>query len=478
MMMLAAVGAQAGVPTFQELMDPAVFPDAQFGMQVESATATADSAKIVTTGAVIELDAAKGVINFQQRIGHERPVATLRWPNPMRGITLTHKGPGFARITIAEPKATVRINGDSLLLLHVHEQLSAKVESRITPAWHASWKSNHLIADEFGGFSLYCSNPDLNDQFSRANSALATYALPSNAVLCVGVCPPKPYPWERSLKEQVVWHWSSTLAYPPDEELRKWKDYGNLVLLQSETMLWKDWNLDFVPRLGMDEYQRVKKTLHDQGMRFIVYTSPYYFLKGTSQESRAINDKAGQSPGAIVNGENMPLFLDAIRRVMRDLKPDGLYFDGQYHMNPAALYALARHARAIVGDKGILEWHSTFALGPMGSLMYMPHVDAYTDIMLRGEGKDSLYNDFKYLRYFVSGYNLSNCIGVLCDNSGNPMTQQQLELLLQANGRLHVKLGLHREFTLNSYRPRLTSELRTMVERGCKERQKKLQGVK
>lgn len=477
MVMLAAMNALAGVPTFQDLMDPAVFPDAQFGMQVDSASANADSAKIVTTGAIIELDAARGVITFQQRIGHERPVATLHLPGPLRGITLTHKGPGFARLTIEQPKATVRINGDSLLFLQMHEPLTTRVERQITPAWHASWMANHLIVDELGGFSLYCSEPETNDQFSPAGRTVATYALPSNAVLCVGVCPPKPYAWDRSFKDQVVWHWSSTLAYPPDKDLREWKAHGNLVLLQSETMLWKDWNLDFVPRLGTNEYLRVKNTLHDMGMRFIVYTSPYYFLKGTSQESRAINDKAGQDPGAITDGENMPLFLDAIRRVMRDLKPDGLFFDGQYHMNPAALYALARHGRAIIGDKGILEWHSTFELGPMGSLMYMPHADAYTDMVGRGEGKDRLYSNFNYMRYFVSGYNIHNSIGVLYNNGGNALTLPQLELLLQTNGRLHTLL-CDLDFTASKYRPRLNPELRTMVERGCEERQQKAKGVK
>ena len=34
---LVFTSLQAAVPTFQELMDPAVFPDAQRGMEVESA---------------------------------------------------------------------------------------------------------------------------------------------------------------------------------------------------------------------------------------------------------------------------------------------------------------------------------------------------------------------------------------------------------------------------------------------------------
>ena len=456
--------AHAAIPTFQDLMDPAVFPEAQRGLTVESVVEQDDTVTITTTGAVMLLDAKSGTVDCRQRIGGERLVAMLYLGKPLHGVKITHNGTGFARVTIEEPKATIRVNGDSLFMLHAHTPLRAAVRTEIAPAWNASWKSNHLIVDELGGFGLYCSDPELNDHYDPYGSPVASYSLPENAVLAVGVCPPKPYDWDRSLREQVIWHWSNKTSYPPDDELRAWKPHGNVVLLQSEVMLWKDWNLDFVPRLGMDEWTRVRDTIHGMNMPFIVYTSPFYFLKGTSQEKNAVNDQPGVCPGAIVNGENMDLFLDAITRVMKDLKPDGLYFDGQYAENPAALYALARHSRRIIGEDGILEWHTTVELGPWGSLMYMPQADAYTDIQLRGEASDKLYGDFDYLRYFVSGYNINNCIGVLCNNSGKPMTVPQMDLALQANARLHTLLGMA-DFIAKEYRPRLTPEYRAEVDR-------------
>ncbi len=466
--------AQAVIPTFQDLMDPAAFPEPQRGLTVESVVERNGVVTITTTGAVMAVDAATGTVSFRQRIGGERPVATLELGRPLAGVKITHNGTGFARVTIEEPKATIRVNGDSLFMLQVHAPLSPTVRAEIAPAWNASWETNHLIVDELGGFGLYCSELKLADQYDPYANPVATYPLPENAVLAVGVCPPKPYDWDRSLREQVIWHWSNKTSYPPDEDLRAWKPYGNVVLLQSEVMLWKDWNLDFVPRLGMDEWTRVRDTIHGMGMPYIVYTSPFYFLKGTSQEKNAVNDKPGVCPGAIVNGENMDLFLDAITRVMKDLKPDGLYFDGQYAESPAALYALARHARRIIGDNGILEWHSTLELGKWGSsLMYMPQADAYTDIQLRGEGSDRLYGDFDYLRYFVSGYNINNCIGVLCNNSGKPMTVPQLESVMKANARLHTLLGMT-DFINKEYRPRLTSEYRAEVDRLVIERQQRV----
>jgi hypothetical protein len=472
-MTIGVFTAWGAVPTFQDLMDPGVFPDPQRGMTVESVDQKQEFVRVTTTGAIIHLDASRGQIAFQQRIGHRRLVAVLELSRPFRSIGVTHKGPGFARITIQDPALTVRINGDSLCLIQAHHPVELRVLRRIVPAWEVSWKTNHLLVDELGGFALYCSDLSLDDRYDPLNEAMAIYALPQDAVLALGVCPPKPYDWDRSLHQQVIWHWSDKLAYPPDDDLRSWKPYGNMILLQSEVLLWKDWNLDFVPRLGVDEFVRVRKTIHGMDMPFIVYTSPFFFLKGTSQENQAVNDKPGVCPGAIVNGENMPLFLDAITRVMRDLKPDGLYFDGQYMENPAGLYALARHSRKIIGEEGILEWHSTTELGGGGSLMYMPHADAYTDIQLRGEGQDARYADFDYLRFFVSGYNVNNCIGVLCNNSGKMMSHALLESLLQANARLHTLIGNPAmcEFILKEYRPRLTPDLHKQVDQWAEDRQ-------
>lgn len=463
-------------PTFQDLMDPAQFPEPQRGLVVESATVDKGMVRIVSTGAEITVDLAKGEILLAQRIGHQRPVARLRLGQTMTGATVTHRGPGFARVTFAKPDLTIRVNGDSLFMLHAHEALSIAVDRLILPAWQASFRSNHLIADELGAFGLYSSQVGIEDGYDPYATTVATYPLPADEVLWVGVCPPKPYDWDRSLHERVVWHWTRGDAYPSDADLEKWSQRGNLILLQSEVKLWKDWNLDFVPREGLEEFARVRETVHRLGMRFIVYTSPYYFLKGTALEPRAFNSFEGFTnwPPGTGTGENMGLFLAAIRRVMAECQPDGLYFDGQYTSNPAALYALARETRAVVGEEGILEWHSTSALGSSGC--YLPQADAYVDIILRGEGRGANYADFDYLRFFVSGYNINNCIGVLCNNGPEVANPDLTKQLLLANGRYHTLVGwLARPqimATLDQYYfPRLTPALRATVDAAVAERQ-------
>jgi len=84
-------------------------------------------------------------------------------------------------------------------------------------------RNDHVLADEWGGFTLYCSDPQVSDGFNTAGRTVATYPLPTNAVLWVGVCPPKPYDWARSLRERVIYHWSRETGYPSDEVLRSWK---------------------------------------------------------------------------------------------------------------------------------------------------------------------------------------------------------------------------------------------------------------
>ncbi|HQE82537.1 MAG TPA: hypothetical protein PLM14_06015 [Candidatus Hydrogenedentes bacterium] len=468
--------AGPAAPTFQELMDPALFPEPQRGMEVISGTARGGDVEAVTTGAIFMVQAQSGDIVCRQRIGHEREVAVVHLGRPLEGARVTHSGPGFVRIVAENPQLVIRINGDSLLMLHTAGPLEAAIERKIPAGWHASYENNHLIADEWGAFGLYCSDITVKDGFDPYPATVATYPLPPDAVLWLGVCPPKPYPWERSFKDQVVWHWSNETGYPPDDALRAWKEYGNIVLLQSEVMLWKDWNLDFEPRHGSEEFARVRKTLHDQGMRFIVYTSPYYFLKGTPIEPAAFNsfENFKDWPPGWATGENMELFMAAITRVMTGHKPDGLYFDGQYIQNPAALYALARRTRSLIGEDGILEWHSTAALG--SGHCYLPQADAYVDFILRGEGCANAYGDFEYLRYFVSGYNINNCIGVLCNNGPVGVNPELVRNVLRANGRFHVIASWLDKPELvkvlkDEYFPRLNPRLQSEVDAVMAERQ-------
>jgi hypothetical protein len=461
--------------TFQDLMKPEFFPHAQHGMAVISSVQNKGNIEITTTGARILINERKGELDFNQRIGHPRLLAVMDLGSGLKGARITHATDGMVIIEIDNPSLTIRVNGDSLIMLHAKRPVTARIHSKIAPAWDASYKTDHILADKWGAFGLYCSDIDLNDNYNTNNPLLAEYALPTDAVLWLGVGPPKPYDWKTSLNDQVVWHWSAENAYPSDDALRSWKKYGNIVLLQSEMMLWKDWQLDFIPRTGVNEFNRVRNTIHEQNMRLIVYASPYYFLKGTSKEKNAMHNFSEHGFFHGVNstsiGENMEVFLQAITRLKSDLKPDGFWFDGLYNDNPAAMYALMRRARDLLGEKGILEVHSTLGLGDGAYTMcYIPQVDAYADFNLRGENQVEYYSDAKYLRYYVSGYNISNSVGVLCNNSpAPPPTSKLVDNVLAANARMHF-LAEWADYpdavqAYHYYRSQLTTDLMGSVDR-------------
>lgn len=468
--------AAGGAPTFQDLMNPDRFPEAQRGMRVESASYENKSLVVTTSGARMEIDSS-GRATFHQLIGHSRKVAFLQFSGGLTGTPeVTQNTPGLAFIRYPKPELDIRANGDSLFMFQAREPIRIAVNRLIDVGFTSSYKSNHLILDEWGGFGMYCSVPDAQDAFDPYGGTTAIYDLMEGDVLWIGICPPKPYDWDRSFHDNVVWHWSNQSAYPPDAELAAWSKEGNIVLLQSEVMLWKDWNMGFEPRLGPEEFARVRKAIHDNGMRFIVYTSPFYFLKRTALEPQAFNSFDGFTnwPPGTPTGENMDLFMPEITKVMKESQPDGLYFDGQYTENPAALYALARETRALLGEDGILEWHSTFALG--NAACFLPQADAYVDFILRGEGRDSAYADFDYLRFFVSGYNTSNSIGVLCNNGPKP-TRELVARLLRANARMHtIASWLNDPETMqimhNDYRAKLGDALRREIEESVDHRQR------
>ncbi len=478
LLVTAGMSAMAGPPTFSDLMKPDMFPDAQFGMAIKSSSASGDKITVTTTGAKVVVDGPAGTVSFTQLVGHKREVAKFKLPTKLTGGKITAKGSGFVLMQFAKPGVSIRVNGDSLVMFQPRNPMTVQVLRSIPVAFSPSFQNNHLVCDEWGGFALYCSETTPADRFNPYTKVVAQYDLPANGVVCLGVCPPKPYDWQKSFDTRVTWHWDDKNAYPPEENIKAWSKKGNIALLQSEVLLWKDWNLDFVPRLGVGEFERVRRQFHENGMRFIVYTSPYFFLKDTDQEKNAVNDKPGICPGAVNDGQNIDSFLPAIRRVMNDLKPDGLYFDGIYSTNPAAQYALARYTRQIVGEKGLLEWHSTMALTQgWGDTCYMPHADAYTDVQLRGEGLNSKYANFDYLRFFISGYNISNVMGVVCNNADHFPSPALQESFLMANTRLHgmVEWGDRNVvYVPDGWYERLNPKLKTMVDKGVNARQAKL----
>jgi hypothetical protein len=300
----------------------------------------------------------------------------------------------------------------------------------------------------------------------------------------VSVCPPRPFHWEQSFRDRWFSYWVNEdgPAYPSDEGLQHHLvdvGVGNVYLLASEVYLWKDWQLAFVPRQGLSELQRVVNTAHRLGARVVIYTSPFYFTRGTPHEKFATNSlpvhRCGPGWGT---GENLSLFLPEIRKVVQDYGVDGLYFDNLYTESLVQSYRLVRETRKILGEERLLCVHSTW--NPPGNNMevYCPTLEAYADFQYRGEDVAVLATHTSYLRYVMSGYNISNCIGMPCHNKvpESDLNEKFIDAVLDVNGRFFFHGGLGWDRIKQYYWPQLNDSLKERVARVRAARNAAIQG--
>lgn len=463
--------------------------DAQFGMAVEAVEENSETLTVRTTGAEFRFERRASCLHLHQRLGKSREAGRVTFPHgTLNRLKVERKGTGAVVLSSQNGAVKMRINGDSLLMLKSVSGLELSYTTSFAPGMVRQHRGNVLVLDEWGGMGSYVATgrSDAMAIWSEAKDSggpKVRYALKPDQILWLAIAPPKPFDWQASCRDRVVWHWSRKTGYPSDKQIEKWSQYGNVLLQQSEMMLWKDWALRFVPRQGPAEFERVNRTCERFGMRNIVYTSPYYFLSGTGKENRAVNSfdnfaVTGFGPDDS-RGLNWPIFLAEIRRVMRDYKPDGLYFDGIYS-SVVRTYLLARKARGVVGDQGLLEYHAT--ISPPGGGVYLPQIDTYFNFILRGENSQKTYRNEKYLRYFVSTHNISNAIGVLCNNNAFRLNEDFIAGLLDANIRLHWMpswLSDYRQEAMNTlYWPALNDSLRLRVDTASAVRQVRLAALR
>jgi hypothetical protein len=419
------------------------FMDAQFGMAVTATSADADRILVQTTGAEFAFDPADGRLVVRQRLGRVREVTRVTFlPGVLVGLQVERQGTGAVLLRNGAGTLKLRINGDSLMMLQSERALDVRCELDFSPANVRSFQGDRVMLDEWGFVGTYFATGH-GQALDRIAERAVESSIARGQVWWLAVGPPRPYPWTESLTESVAWHWSMETGYPTDAQIEQWSKRASILLQQAEVMLWKDWSLRFIPRTGLAEFQRVNRTCERVGMRNIVYTSPCFFLQGTGLEAKAMNSfdnfaVTGFSPGDD-RGLNWPIFLSEITKVVKEYQPDGLYFDGIYG-NLVRTYLLSRKARELVGDRGLLEYHATVT-PPGGGGVYLPQIDTYYTFILRGEGAQSAYTDPDYLRYFVSTYNISNSIGVLCNNNDYPLGEEYVNTLLDNNIRLHYLLG-------------------------------------
>ncbi|MDO9527687.1 MAG: hypothetical protein Q7J27_00845 [Syntrophales bacterium] len=384
-------------------------------MKVESVKEEKGRITVITTGARYILDKSKekGEILCYQLLNKERLIATVGFDHSFSTLSVEKKdentcvlhqvvgsGGGYTRL---------QINSDSLLDVYSLNELNITIQGNFLPDYSAQKNGHILLIDETGGVGFYPYQGLRNIEFTNFTSQEweINYSLDKSFRFLVSVFPPRRFNYAQSFEERVVHHgclghWPpSPLTNEMIEEARK---YANVLVLHDELIwhgkltragkprktvedLYEDASFctfDYVP-VDEKDLVRIIKKAHSLGMKVIPYMSPFY---------------------SMAKGED---FLEQVKGVLEKYDFNGIYFDG-ISTDILYSYKMVRDARKLLGDK-ILYVHCT--VDPLISRnIYCPFIDTYADYIMRAEGVANASD--KYLRYVISGYNISNSIGYVC----------------------------------------------------------------
>ena len=356
------------------------------GMRIE-----ADSDDIVcTTGSTWHFG-ADGVVEVAQRIGALRPLFRLHCV-----------GADVER----------RVREDSVLVLRAARSVEVRIEPLFAPAHVARHRGRFMVLDEHGGFGVYPLRP-------RLTTPTRSLRLAAGEEAWIAAFPPRePSPLREA---QRVAHEGRPRPYPdgahPDASVIA-ESAAHCDVFCLHAYFWKACDPADRPRVGRyagrrcswrtryhepDDPQRfaeLRDAVHSSGMEFVVYVSP--------EHSR------------------VPDIDVEMRRIVDEYDVDGLYLDGVSN-DLVTLEGTVRRAREILGPDRVLYLNATKQ--PFGTpRVYAPFVDAQCDFVLRGDsGRGGLSRD-AFLRWAVSGRNISNSVGLWCHygSAGRPVLRERM----------------------------------------------------
>ncbi len=355
------------------------------------------TAEVLAEGARFVFDRA-GAIDAAARIPAERPVLRVTFPDaPRAAWTIATRG---VTTTLRRNGLEAECRPDSVVVLRATRPAQVRVDAQFRPEYAEGSHGRRLLLDEQGGFGVYPS---------RSGGSGATspfdYELAAGDELWLSVCPPR-RPSALRLAEHVAHEGRPRPfpggAYPSTAIIEDaarhcrvlalhayfWESGPRRVDLRAGryALRRRPWTTARHVPADPERYERVKDEARRCGMKLVVYLSP--------RHSAA------------------PDLFAEMERVLVEHGVDGLYLDGlsdDFRRNDA----IVRRTREILGPDRILYLNATDE--PFGTpRVHCPFIDSHADYVLRGDsGRGGLALD-RFLRYAVSGRNVSNSVGMWC----------------------------------------------------------------
>ncbi len=371
------------------------------GMSIQHAHSTFEGFEILTPGMRLTLE-DKGQLKVEQRIGIERKVLSCKLPDHLSPWRISRKT--SFRCTLQGKGLELTVQGDSVIIFAPRQHLKLTFNGYFLPHYAQEVKGNRLLLDPSGGCGFF-SIPTRQTEAVNLNSDSWTIRahLARWDEFWVSICPPREIDLKK-FSESVAHEGTLEEPYPSNEIIRSDAKHCKVFTIHegwaADAPEWvedppgshykhpKPWETDHPIPADPAEFARVRDEVWRNGMKILVYFSPYY--------------------------SNAPDLFAEMKRILEEYCVDGLYFDGwcghREDFRPG--YYLIRRARAILGDR-LLYLHSSTE--PFGTCrVYLPFVHAYADYVLRGEaGREGLERD-EFLRYAVSGYQIHNAVGLWC----------------------------------------------------------------
>ena len=336
---------------------------------------------------------ATGAVEAFARIPSERPVLRM---TPAGRTPWTRDGAAFHR----DGGLAAAVREDGVLVVRTSRTAEVRVEPLLRPAYDESSRGRRLVLDEAGGFGVFPTRPG-----GTRTGAASVFALRPGDELWISVCPVRELSLRRAT--QQIAHEGRPRpfpagAYPSTAVI---EDAGrHCQVLALHAYFWRSgprrldlragryalrrrpWTVARHEPSDPQEFARVREDVRRAGMEFVVYLSPRH------------------STAPDLDGE--------MRRVLDEYAVDGLYLDG-IASDFRRCDEVLRRARAVLGPDRILYLNGSDE--PFGTpRVRCPFLDAQADFVLRGDaGRGGLSRE-RFLRWAVSGRNVSNAVGVWC----------------------------------------------------------------